>query len=105
MQHLLCQACSAGKKAGVTTTPARYSGRFCGPEETVRVTFGIAKQPQEAQRVIRVNGKPFKLALTAYNCDRCNAEIHHGERCAAETAWSAEQPPLPMWEAEYMEAE
>jgi hypothetical protein len=55
--------------------------------------------------VIRVNGKPFKLALTAYNCDRCNAEIHHGERCAAETAWSAEQPPLPMWEAEYMEAE
>jgi hypothetical protein len=98
MQHLLCNDCGDGRKAGTTT-----DGGW--PPETSRVAWGVAKLPQREQRVLAVNGEVYPLAPGFYNCDLCNAPIMPGDRCCAVTVWRGDRPAIGLWEDEYLKEE
>jgi hypothetical protein len=105
MRSLLCERCGAGKVAGTRTNLGEYSGRFMGPPECERVVWGIALTPTPEQRVIHRNGKPMLLPMGEYTCDLCGGPILPGARCCALSAWPADWPAMPMWEANFLEAE
>ena len=100
MRHLLCHKClrkhlPAGERLACKASRS-------GPAEFERVVLGTAKQPQQSQRVITVNGVDHPLPTSVFNCDSCNAEIEPGQVCAGWSVWREDMLPVPEWESEYL---
>jgi hypothetical protein len=73
------------------------------PAEFERVTRGVAKIPDLAQRYMLLNGDRHELPPDSYNCDGCGCEIKPGEKCGTWTVWTESQREPPSWEGEYIE--
>jgi len=96
MRHLCCMSCGS-------TTDSEAEEMEAEGFKT-RIVLGIAKQPQDSQRIITVHTVSdiveTQLDPSYYNCDRCNAEIKPGDKCVAFTA--SRFGVLPDWEHEFM---
>ncbi len=100
MRRILCYAC--GTKYLPVGTRQTHEASTEEPAEFQRLIAGVAKQPQQTQRTITINGVPMKLTLEYYECDNCAAHIKHGDRCFAWSVWNECMSPVPKWEHEYL---
>jgi hypothetical protein len=99
VRQLQCETCGAGKQEGsriaLEASPIELA-------ERERVIWGVARNPQEQQRQMRINGVPIPMPMNAYNCDRCNREINPGARACAWTIWMDGDPEPAAWEDEFL---
>ena len=100
MRHVRCEKCMDKKIPGTRLICPR--SQMGEPAEFERVILGTARQPEQSQRWISINGVRENLPTEHFNCDGCGAHIKPGENCGAWTVWTEEQQEPPAWEGEFI---
>ena len=98
MKQILCVACAERYRPEGRRMMEPAS--TWGLEEWQRLIFGIAKEPGPEHRVsFGTPGDMTVCQLEVFQCDSCGEEILTGQRCAAHTVWTGDEPP--EWESSY----